>query len=174
MLRTTRRPLWVLAAAALSVGLVGCSSTAATPTPAPPTTVPATAAAPTPTAAPTAVNYTGRTLKLWHYEAPDSAPGITWTAAIQQFKDTHPGVTVAYENKGFEQIQQTAQMVLSSDQAPDVMELNKGNANAGLLSSEGLLTDLTDVAKTRGWDKLLSPSLQTTCIYNDKGIMGSG
>jgi raffinose/stachyose/melibiose transport system substrate-binding protein len=175
MLRTTRRPLSVLAAAALSISLAACSSTATTPTPAPPTPTPATAATPAPpTPAPTAVDYTGRTLKLWHYEAPDSAPGIAWTAAIQQFKDTHPGVTVAYENKGFEQIQQTAQLVLSSDQAPDVMELNKGNANAGLLSSEGLLTDLTDVAKTRGWDKLLSPSLQTTCMYNDKGVMGSG
>src|SRR5664280_143644 len=175
MFKTTRSPLSVLAAAALSVSLAACSSstpsaavtaqTGATPT---------TAAVPTTTAAPTTVDYTGRTLKLWHYEAPDSAPGIAWTAAIQQFKDTHPGVTVAYENKGFEQIQQTAQMILSSDQAPDVMELNKGNANAGLLSSEGLLTDLTDVAKARGWDKILSPSLQTTCIYNDKGIMGSG
>jgi raffinose/stachyose/melibiose transport system substrate-binding protein len=40
--------------------------------------------------------------------------------------------------------------------------------------AKGLLTDLTDVAKARGWDKILSPSLQTTCIYNDKGIMGSG
>ena len=173
MLRTTRSPLPVLAAAVLSISLAACSSTA-TPSPAAPSVAPGITAAPTAVPAPTKVDYTGRTLKLWHYEAPDSAPGIAWTAAIQQFKDTHPGVTVAYENKGFEQIQQTAQLILSSDQAPDVMELNKGNANAGLLSSEGLLTDLTATAKTRGWDKLLSPSLQTTCMYNDKGIMGSG
>jgi raffinose/stachyose/melibiose transport system substrate-binding protein len=54
------------------------------------------------------------------------------------------------------------------------MEYNKGAGTAGLLSSQGLLTDLTDVAKARGWDKILSPSLQTTCMYTDKGIMGSG
>ena len=170
-----RRPISVLVAVAMSISLAACSSSA-TPSPVAtaPGSTPAPTAAPTATPVPTATNYAGRTLKLWDYEAPDSAPGIAWTAAIQQFKDTHPGVTVAYENKGFEQIQQTAQMVLSSDQAPDVMELNKGNANAGLLSSEGLLTDLTDVAKARGWDQLLSPSLQTTCMYSDKGIMGSG
>ena len=170
-----RRPISVLVAVAMSISLAACSSSA-TPSPVAtaPGSTPAPTVAPTATPVPTATTYAGRTLKLWDYEAPDSAPGIAWTAAIQQFKDTHPGVTVAYENKGFEQIQQTAQMVLSSDQAPDVMELNKGNANAGLLSSEGLLTDLTDVAKARGWDQLLSPSLQTTCMYNDQGIMGSG
>jgi raffinose/stachyose/melibiose transport system substrate-binding protein len=170
MLRTTRRPLSVLAAAALSIGLVACSSSAPTATSA----VPATPGGPVTTAAPTAVDYTGKTLTLWHYESTTGAMGIAWTAAIQQFKDTHPGVTVKFEQKGFEQIRTTAQTVLNSDQAPDVMELNKGNATAGLLSSEGLLTDLTAVAKTRGWDKILSPSLQTTAMYNDKGIMGSG
>jgi raffinose/stachyose/melibiose transport system substrate-binding protein len=154
----------------LSIGLVACSSSAPTATSA----VPATPGGPVTTAAPTAVDYTGKTLTLWHYESTTGAMGIAWTAAIQQFKDTHPGVTVKFEQKGFEQIRTTAQTVLNSDQAPDVMELNKGNATAGLLSSEGLLTDLTAVAKTRGWDKILSPSLQTTAMYNDKGIMGSG
>jgi raffinose/stachyose/melibiose transport system substrate-binding protein len=65
--------------------------------------------------------------------------GIAWTAAIQQFKDTHPGVTVNVREQGLRaDPADHAQMILSSDQAPDVMELNKGNANAGLLSSEGL------------------------------------
>jgi raffinose/stachyose/melibiose transport system substrate-binding protein len=155
----------------MSISLVACSGSTASQTPGATATTSAAssgvAASPTP-------NYAGRTLTLWHYESQTGAMGIAWTAAIQQFKDTHPGVTVKFEQKGFEQIRTTAQMVLNSDQAPDVMELNKGNATAGLLSSQGLLTDLTDVAKTRGWDKILSPSLQTTCMYSDKGIMGSG
>jgi raffinose/stachyose/melibiose transport system substrate-binding protein len=81
---------------------------------------------------------------------------------------------VQLEIKGFEQIRQTAGMILNSDEVPDVMEYNKGNATAGLLSSQGLLTDLSAVAKQRGWDKLLGTSLATTSRYNDKGIMGSG
>jgi raffinose/stachyose/melibiose transport system substrate-binding protein len=65
-------------------------------------------------------------------------------------------------------------MILNSDEAPDVMEYNKGNATAGLLSKQGLLTDLSAVAKSRGWDKILGPSLASVCQYDENGIMGSG
>jgi raffinose/stachyose/melibiose transport system substrate-binding protein len=112
-------------------------------------------------------------LKVWHYESQNGAMGSSWAEAIKQFEAAHPGVKVQLEIKGFEQIRQTAGMILNSDEVPDVMEYNKGNATAGLLSSQGLLTDLTAAAKQRGWDKLLSPSLQTTCRY-EKGVMGSG
>ncbi|HLL67408.1 MAG TPA: extracellular solute-binding protein [Micromonosporaceae bacterium] len=113
-----------------------------------------------------------KTLTLWHYESPTSAMGIAWADAIRAFQDSHPGVTVKFEEKAFEQIQQTAGQILNSDQAPDIMEYNKGNATAGLLSKQGLLTDLTAQATKRGWDKLLSPSLQTTAKYDTRGIMG--
>lgn len=116
----------------------------------------------------------GKTLKLWHYEAPNSAMGIAWDQAIAEFKKSHPGVKVEFEAKGFEQIQKTASMVLNSDGAPDVMEYNKGNATAGLLAKQGLLTDLTPEVTKYGWDKLLSPSVTTTSRYDTKGVMGSG
>lgn len=112
------------------------------------------------------------TLTLWHYEGPDSAMGKAWNAAIEEFERTHEGVTVTFEEKGFEQIQKNAQMVLNSNEAPDLMEYNKGNATAGLLSKQGLLTDLSEAVTSRGWDKLLSPSLQTTCKYDERGVMG--
>jgi raffinose/stachyose/melibiose transport system substrate-binding protein len=115
----------------------------------------------------------GTVLKVWHYESPDAAMGQAWDAAMQQFEETHPGVTVEFENRGFEEIRQTAPMILNSDEVPDVMEYNKGNATAGFLSQQGLLTDLTDVAVERGWDQILSPGLQTTSRY-ENGVMGSG
>jgi raffinose/stachyose/melibiose transport system substrate-binding protein len=115
-----------------------------------------------------------KTLTLWHYEGPNSAMGIAWNKAIELFKSSHPGVEVKFEEKGFEQIQQNAQMILNSDSAPDLMEYNKGNATAGLLSKQGLLTDLSEEATKRGWDAKLSPSLQTTAKYDEDGIMGSG
>jgi raffinose/stachyose/melibiose transport system substrate-binding protein len=116
----------------------------------------------------------GKTLKLWHFEAPDSAMGLAWQEAIEEFKAQHPDVKVEFEAKGFEQIQKTASMVLNSDDAPDVMEYNKGNATTGLLSKQGLLTDLTPEATKRGWDKALSSALQTTARYDANGTMGSG
>lgn len=116
----------------------------------------------------------GKTLRLWHYEGPDSAMGVAWAQAIKEFESSHPGVKVQFEEKGFEQIQKTAPMVLNSAEAPDILEYNKGNATAGLLAKQGLLTDLSAEATARGWDKLLSPSLQTTARYDAKGVMGSG
>ncbi|WBB53941.1 extracellular solute-binding protein [Verrucosispora sp. WMMD573] len=112
-------------------------------------------------------------LKLWHYESANSAMGIAWDRAIEIFKEEHEGVEVRFERKAFEQIQQNAGMIINSSEGPDVMEYNKGNATAGLLSSQGLLTDLTEEATERGWDAALSPSLQTTARY-DNGVMGSG
>ncbi|GGM57523.1 sugar ABC transporter substrate-binding protein [Micromonospora sonchi] len=114
-----------------------------------------------------------KVLKLWHYESANSAMGVAWDRAIEIFKDEHPGVEVRFERKAFEQIQQNAGMIINSSEGPDVMEYNKGNATAGLLSSQGLLTDLTEEATRRGWDKALSPSLQTTARY-DNGVMGTG
>ncbi|GAB2846685.1 extracellular solute-binding protein [Streptomyces deserti] len=116
----------------------------------------------------------GKTLKLWHYEGPDSAMGAAWNEAIKEFEKTHPGVKVEFEEKGFEQIQKTAPMVLNSGDAPDLMEYNKGNATAGLLSKQGLLTDLTAEATKRGWDKKLSAGVRTTSVYDTNGVMGSG
>ncbi|MFJ4847126.1 MULTISPECIES: extracellular solute-binding protein [unclassified Streptomyces] len=116
----------------------------------------------------------GKTLKLWHYEAPNSAMGVAWDQAIAEFKKSHPGVKVEFEAKGFEQVQKTASMVLNSSNAPDLMEYNKGNATAGLLAKQGLLTDLTPEVTKHGWDKLLSPSVTTTSRYDAKGVMGSG
>jgi raffinose/stachyose/melibiose transport system substrate-binding protein len=114
-----------------------------------------------------------KVFRIWYYED-GNAMGESWAYAREEFQKTHPDVTVEFELKTFDQIQQTAQMVLNSSDAPDVMEINKGNATAGLYASQGLLTDLTDVAAERGWDELLSPSIQTTSRYDENGIMGSG
>ncbi|MBX3080259.1 MAG: extracellular solute-binding protein [Anaerolineae bacterium] len=115
-----------------------------------------------------------RVLKVWHYESENGAMGTAWADAMKKFEESHPGVKVEYEQKGYEQIRQTAQMILSSDSAPDVMESPKGNATAGFLSKQGLLTDISDEAAKRGWDKILPPSLATVCRYDDNGVMGSG
>ncbi|WP_406673558.1 extracellular solute-binding protein [Nonomuraea sp. N2-4H] len=115
-----------------------------------------------------------RVFKLWHYESAESAMGKAWAEAIKKFEASHPNVKVEFEEKSFEQIQKTASMVLNSDEAPDLMEYNKGNATSGLLSKQGLLTDLTEEATKRGWDKLLPGGLQTTAKYDERGVMGSG
>ncbi|MFJ9536516.1 ABC transporter substrate-binding protein [Streptomyces sp. NPDC101225] len=115
-----------------------------------------------------------KTLRLWHYEGPDSAMGVAWKEAIKEFEAQHPGVKVKFEEKGFEQIQKTAPMILNSSDAPDIMEYNKGNATAGQLAKQGLLTDLSAEVAKRGWDKKLSAGVATTSRYDANGVMGSG
>ena len=115
----------------------------------------------------------GKTLTLWHYEGEDSAMGIAWDAAIDQFEE-ETGATVEFEAKSFEQIRSTASQVLNSNAAPDILEYNKGNATAGLLASQGLLSNLDAAVDAYGWDDKLAASLQTTARYDDKGVMGSG
>ncbi|WP_225227493.1 MULTISPECIES: ABC transporter substrate-binding protein [Oerskovia] len=115
-----------------------------------------------------------KTLTIWHYESETSAMGQAWAKAIEIFEDENPDVTVDVQKQTFEQIQKNAKIVLTGDDVPDVMEYNKGNATAGQLASQGLLTPLTDAAKERGWDTTLSGSLQTTATYDENGLMGSG
>jgi raffinose/stachyose/melibiose transport system substrate-binding protein len=111
--------------------------------------------------------------KIWFYER-DNAMSTSWHYALEQFQKKHPDVEVVFELKTFEDTQTTALMVLNSDEAPDVMQINKGNATAGLYAKEGLLENLEAVAKERGWDNVMSPSIQATCRYNEQGLMGTG
>ncbi|OZG61767.1 sugar ABC transporter substrate-binding protein [Bifidobacterium lemurum] len=112
-------------------------------------------------------------IKIWHYEEDNGAQGIAWQKAMELFEE-ETGIKVEFEKKSFEQIRQNASQVLNSDDAPDVMEYNKGNATAGLLASQGLLTNLNDYVSQYGWDEKITGSLADTGKYNEKGIMGSG
>lgn len=121
-----------------------------------------------------ASNSSPKVLKIWWYESPGGAYYIAWSQAIKDFEKAHPGVKVQFSEKSFNQMQQTAPQVFNSNSVPDVTEYNKGDATAGLLSKDGLLTDLTPEVTRYGWDKLLSPDLQVTARYSPKGVMGSG
>lgn len=112
-----------------------------------------------------------QTLKVWWWENSDSALSAAWNKAITIFKSEHPGVKVQFELKTYDQMQQSGQLLLDSNDAPDVLEYLKGNATAGVVSKAGLLTDLTSVAKKRGWD--VSSSAQDVGLYKD-GLMGAG
>src|SRR6185436_17805163 len=111
---------------------------------------------------------------IWWYTQPDQAQGIAWKAALDEFKATHPGVTVNFEQKTFDQMVKAGSMVLNSNQAPDVLEFNKGNAIAGLAASQGLLTPLDDVAAARGWNSVLNDANTALGRYDENGHFGSG
>ena len=112
-------------------------------------------------------------IKIWYYEEDNGAQGKAWKQAIADFQKK-TGIKVNFEKKTFEQIRQNASQILNSDDAPDVMEYNKGNATAGLLSSQGLLSNLNDYVKKYQWHKKITGSLAAPGRYDEKGVMGSG
>ena len=153
MPRRSRALLLVAALAAVTAGLAACGSSGS---------------------GGAAASSAPKVLKVWWYEGAGSAYQIAWDQAIADFKKQHPGVSVQFSLKSFNQMQQNASMILNSSDVPDVMEYNKGNATTGLLSKQGLLTDLSPEVAKYGWDKLLTPGLQVTARYDGKGVMGSG
>ncbi len=110
--------------------------------------------------------------KVWFYER-DNAMSASWHYALEKFKENHPDVEVVFELKTFEDTQTTALMVLNSAEAPDVMQINKGNATAGLYANEGLLTNLETVAQERGWDKIMSPRFRRRVVIMNKVSWGA-
>ena len=115
-----------------------------------------------------------KTFNVWWYELPDTAQAKAWTQALGELKAKHPDININFEQKTFEQLQKAGSLILNSDQAPDVLEYNKGNATAGLVASQGLLTPLDDEFKSRGWDKILNETNTQLSKYDENGIYGSG
>lgn len=111
---------------------------------------------------------------VWWYDTPESAMGTAAAHALDEFKKAHPDAEVVFEQKSFEQMQQSGTMVINSDSAPDLLEFPKGTATAGLAAKSGLLKDLTDVAAEKGWDKTIPSSVLAVGKYDQRGVMGVG
>ena len=87
-------------------------------------------------------------LSFWYYEEDDAGQTQAWRRAAKAF-EKETGVKINFERKSFTQIAQNGSQFLNSDEAPDLMESNRGNGSAGVLSTMGLLTDLGGTHRTR-------------------------
>ena len=79
----------------------------------------------------------GKTFRIWWFETPGSAMSVAWEKAIETFKTKHPGVTVQFEQKSWDQMLKAGTLVLNSDSTPDLLEYSKGNSTAGLAWAAG-------------------------------------
>lgn len=118
-------------------------------------------------------DYSGETLTVMHYEGEDSAMGIAWNRAIEIFEE-ETGATVDLQTTAFEDLNASAEQLFDSSDAPDVSEYNKGNATAGQLAAIGVILPLDEAYETYGWADLLADGIDTTAMYSDEGVMGSG
>lgn len=94
--------------------------------------------------------------------------------AVDKLEERNPNVKVDFQLITFEQLANTSRIILDSDEAPDVMEVNSGPANEGLFATSDLLMDLTEEYEERGWDENLKENYLFTNLYDENGKMGSG
>lgn len=103
-------------------------------------------------------------LSFWYYEEDDAGQTQAWKRAAEAF-EKETGVEIKFERKSFTQIAQNGSQFLNSDEAPDLMESNRGNGSAGVLSTMGLLTDLGDYVSQYGWDKKVTGANAAVAKY---------
>lgn len=114
------------------------------------------------------------TFKIWWYSDPSQIEAQMWNKALDVFREEHPDVTVDFQQKSFQQIRSNGAQILSSDEAPDVLQYNQGTGDTGFIAKNGLIADLSTYAKDRGWETTIPQGGQFTARYDERGVMGSG
>jgi raffinose/stachyose/melibiose transport system substrate-binding protein len=93
----------------------------------------------------------------------------------EQFESEHPGVTVEFKAKGFDEFNNTAKLQLSSDNPPDLTQVNRGYQAMGSFVKAGLLDPLDDLADEHGWaDRQSEAQLELNRFSEDGVRMGDG
>lgn len=116
----------------------------------------------------------GNTFRIQQYEAKDSAQYKGWEKALKIFTQRHPELDVQIVQTSFDNMQKNAKIQLMARDVPDVVEVNKGNADAGQLAAQGLILDLSEEASAQGWDKKVEGSMANLATYTTLGIAGDG
>jgi arabinogalactan oligomer / maltooligosaccharide transport system substrate-binding protein len=130
-----------LAAATLIVA--ACSSTAATPTPAPATVAPSQAAAPTVAGSPTAAPLSG-SLTIWSaYGSGGTAEGAAMATVLAKAKTTFPNLTVTDVDVPFSDLYTKVETAWSAGETTPDMYIAP-NDNLGNEQRMGILTQLDD------------------------------
>lgn len=114
------------------------------------------------------------TFTILQFETPGSAAYTGFQTALATFKKQNPNLKVTFTTVSFNSILQEAKLILNSSNIPNVIEVNKGNADAGTLVAQGLLTDLTSAVTQYGWDKVVTGPMQDLARYSTAGDAGTG
>lgn len=112
------------------------------------------------------------TFRIQQYEAKDSAQYKGWEKALEIFQKRHPELDVKIVQTSFDNMQKNAKILLMAREVPDVVEVNKGNADAGQLAAQGLILDLSKEAEAQGWDKKVEGSMANLAKYSTQGNAG--
>lgn len=99
-----------------------------------------------------------------------------YAALNKEFEAAHPGVTIKFVTKNFNDLVNTLKLQLSGSAPPDVTQVNQGYGSMGQLVTDGLLTNLDNYAAKYGWSTRQPAALLAMDgkFTTDGKTMGSG
>jgi len=114
------------------------------------------------------------TLRVWDINTRDVENEVISTL-IAEFEAAHPGVKVDRVAKSLDDLKVTTSLALSSEDGPDVVQINQGLSDMGALVKAGLLLDLTPYAEQYGWFDKISPGIVARNSFTaDGATFGEG
>lgn len=125
-------------------------------------------------APPLAEGELGGKCTILQYETNTTAQYKGWELALEKFKKEYPDLEVEWSTTSFDAIRTNAKILLTGNDVPDVMQFNTGNADGGQLAAQGLLTPITDLVDSNGWDKQIEGSVAALARYDEEGRAGAG
>ena len=92
-----------------------------------------------------------------------------------EFEKAHPGVKIERVTKSFDDLKATVKLAMSSDDGPDVAQVNQGLPDMGAMVKAGLLKDLGPYATKYGWLDKISPAIVARNSFANAGtVFGEG
>jgi raffinose/stachyose/melibiose transport system substrate-binding protein len=169
--------LAVVAASALLVS--ACSSTGSTSTSASAAgSTGGSAAAPASSAGAPASSAAAAPTTLWVQSGDGGSDALLkgYAELNKKFEAAHPGVTVKFTVKNFNDLVNTLKLQLSGSDVPDVTQVNQGYGSLGQLVTDKLVASLDDAASANTWSSRQSDSLLALDgkFSPDGKSMGSG
>ena len=162
-----RPPTWSLAALTLTglVALTGCAPGSSSDAP----------AAKSPSDVSTDVAKAGKvTLTVWDAENGEGTNPVV-TSLNKAFEAKYPNVTVKRTTRDFANLKTTLKLALSSNNPPDVVEVNQGYPDMGAFVKAGLIQPLDGYAKVYDWTSRIPETARELDSFSTDGSqIGTG
>lgn len=108
------------------------------------------------------------TLTVWDQEV-RGGQNAQIEALNAAFEDLYPNVTIKRNSQSFDDLVTTLRLAISSDDAPDVVQVNNARATMGQFVEAGQIRDLTAYAEAYGWADRYDESVLSYSSYTADG-----
>jgi raffinose/stachyose/melibiose transport system substrate-binding protein len=103
-----------------------------------------------------------------------AGPNETQQTLNRDFHAKYPNITIHRVARAFEDLKTTLKLALSSNNPPDVVQVNQGYGDLGAFAKAGLLRPVDDYAKAYGWVERYPPTLLAQNRSTPDGGWGRG